>query len=331
MNQQQNIGNVVSQARKRATKREQFLKLMDEIVPWERWTALIQPYYPTTGRRGRQPIALERMLRMMLLQDWFNLSDEGLEDAIYDSLAMQDFMRIDFLSEQVPDATTLLHFRHLLEKHNLMKAMFDELQKILEEAGLIMHGGTILDATIINAPSSTKNQGKQRDPEMHQTKKGNEWRFGMKAHTGVDAGSGLVHSVECTAANVHDIVTGIKNIRKDDVVVYGDSGYLGLQNRDEIKEDQHLSTIDYRINRRPSSCQKVSPNSFDWDRFIENRKSSVRCKVEHPYRIIKMIFGFRKTVYRGINKNCCRLFMLFASANLYVLARAKRSLAPIHG
>ena len=268
---------------------------------------------------------------MMLLQDWFNLSDEGLEDAIYDSIAMQDFMRINFLDEQVPDATTLLHFRHLLEKHNLMKGMFDELQRILEKAGLIMHGGTILDATIINAPSSTKNQEKKRDPEMHQTKKGNEWRFGMKAHTGVDAGTGLVHSVECTAANVHDIVPAVKNIREDDEVVYGDSGYLGLQNRDEIKADKHLNSIDYRVNRRPSSCQKVSSNSFDWDRYIEHRKSSVRCKVEHPYRIVKIIFGFRKTVYRGIYKNGCRLFMLFASANLYMLAGAKRTLAPVQG
>ena len=331
MEQQQNIGNLVNQARKRATKREQFLTLMDRIVPWEQWIALIRPFYPSSGRRGRQPIELERMLRMMLLQDWFNLSDEGLEDAIYDSIAMQDFMRINFLDEQVPDATTLLHFRHLLEKHNLMKGMFDELQRILEKAGLIMHGGTILDATIINAPSSTKNQEKKRDPEMHQTKKGNEWRFGMKAHTGVDAGTGLVHSVECTAANVHDIVPAVKNIREDDEVVYGDSGYLGLQNRDEIKADKHLSSIDYRVNRRPSSCQKVSSNSFDWDRYIEHRKSSVRCKVEHPYRIIKIIFGFRKTVYRGIYKNGCRLFMLFASANLYMLAGAKRTLAPVQG
>lgn len=331
MEQQQNIGNLVNQARKRATKREQFLTLMDQIVPWEQWIALIRPFYPSSGRRGRQPIELERMLRMMLLQDWFNLSDEGLEDAIYDSIAMQDFMRINFLDEQVPDATTLLHFRHLLEKHNLMKGMFDELQRILEKAGLIMHGGTILDATIINAPSSTKNQEKKRDPEMHQTKKGNEWRFGMKAHTGVDAGTGLVHSVECTAANVHDIVPAVKNIREDDEVVYGDSGYLGLQNRDEIKTDKHLSSIDYRVNRRPSSCQKVSSNSFDWDRYIEHRKSSVRCKVEHPYRIIKIIFGFRKTVYRGIYKNSCRLFMLFASANLYMLAGAKRTLAPVQG
>lgn len=331
MEQQQNIGNLVNQARKRATKREQFLTLMDQIVPWEQWIALIRPFYPSSGRRGRQPIELERMLRMMLLQDWFNLSDEGLEDAIYDSIAMQDFMRINFLDEQVPDATTLLHFRHLLEKHNLMKGMFDELQRILEKAGLIMHGGTILDATIINAPSSTKNQEKKRDPEMHQTKKGNEWRFGMKAHTGVDAGTGLVHSVECTAANVHDIVPAVKNIREDDEVVYGDSGYLGLQNRDEIKADKHLSSIDYRVNRRPSSCQKVSSNSFDWDRYIEHRKSSVRCKVEHPYRTIKIIFGFRKTVYRGIYKNACRLFMLFASANLYMLAGAKRTLAPVQG
>ena len=331
MEQQQNIGNLVNQARKRATKREQFLTLMDQIVPWEQWIALIRPFYPSSGRRGRQPIELERMLRMMLLQDWFNLSDEGLEDAIYDSIAMQDFMRINFLDEQVPDATTLLHFRHLLEKHNLMKGMFDELQRILEKAGLIMHGGTILDATIINAPSSTKNQEKKRDPEMHQTKKGNEWRFGMKAHTGVDAGTGLVHSVECTAANVHDIVPAVKNIREDDEVVDGDSGDLGLQNRDEIKADKHLSSIDYRVNRRPSSCQKVSSNSFDWDRYIEHRKSSIRCKVEHPYRIIKIIFGFRKTVYRGIYKNGCRLFMLFASANLYMLAGAKRTLAPVQG
>lgn len=312
-------------SRKKKTKREEFLEIMDEIIPWDEWVALIEPYYPT-GKRGRPPKGIEKMLRMYLLQCWFNLSDEGVEDAIYDSYAMRKFMGINFLEEDAPDATTLLKFRHLLEENDLNKAFFDAINRVMVASGHIMKGGTIVDATIINAPSSTKNAGKTHDPEMHQTKKGNEWRFGMKCHVGVDAGSGYVHSVEVTAANDHDVTVASKLLREDDEVVYGDSGYLGISKRPEIRENEHFSRIDFRINRRPKSLPHVSDWSIDWERWIERRKSSVRCKVEHVFRIIKCQFGYRKTAYRGLHKNANRLFALFISGNLYTLARAGRTL-----
>lgn len=313
--------------RRKKTKREEFLEIMDEIIPWDEWVSVIEPYYPD-GKRGRKPMGIEKMLRMYLLQIWFNLSDPATEDAIYDSYAMRSFTGIDFTVESVPDETTLCKFRHLLEEHGLNKLFFDAINRVMVQTGHMMKGGTIVDATIINAPSSTKNEAKKRDPEMHQTKKGNEWRFGMKCHIGVDAGSGLVHTIGVTSANVHDIAVAVDLIREDDEVVYGDSGYLGIQKRDEVKNNPHLSTIDYRINRRPHSLPKVSDNAIDWERYIENRKSSTRCKVEHAFRIIKCQFGYRKTVYRGLKKNENRLYAMFASANLYALAIAGRKLSP---
>jgi len=195
----------------------------------------------------------------------------------------------------------------------------------------MMRGGSIVDATLISAPSSTKNSEKKQDSEMNQTKKGNQWHFGMKYHTDVDTGSGFVHTVEAMSANVHDVIVAAKLLREDDEVVYGDSAYLGLEKRDEFKHNPQFFTIEYRINRRPGRLPKVSDNAIDWERYIENRKSAVRCKVEHPYRIVKSIFGFRKTVYRGLRKNLNRLHVLFASANLYMLARAGSSLRPTWG
>mgnify|MGYP003623457378 CR=1 FL=1 len=312
--------------RKRTTKREEFLENMEEIIPWEEWKEIIRPHYPD-GKRGRAPKGIELMLRMYLLQCWFNLSDEGVEEAIYDSYAMRRFMGINFLEEDVPDATTLLKFRHLLERHGLGKLFFEAINRVMVATGHIMKGGSIVDATIIDAPSSTKNAEKARDPEMHQTKKGNQWRFGMKCHAGVDAGSGLVHTITATPANVHDIVEASKLIRDDDQVLYGDSGYVGLKKREEVASDTHLSSIDYRINRRPSSLPKVSENAFDWERYIEYRKSSVRSKVEHVFLIVKRQFGYSKVRYRGIAKNLNRLHMLFACANLLMVARARRKTA----
>jgi len=322
---QQTLSDMEYGCRKRKTKREEFLEIMDEIIPWDEWVDVIKPYYPS-GKRGRPPKGIEKMLRMYLLQVWFNLSDEGVEDAIYDSYAMRRFVGIDFMTEDAPDATTLLKFRHLLEQHNLNKLFFEAINRVMVATGHMMKGGTIVDATIINAPSSTKNAEKKRDPEMHQTKKGNEWKFGMKCHIGVDAGSGLVHTIVTTAANTHDITVASELIREDDEVVYGDSGYLGIQKRSEITDDPHLSTVEYRINRRPKSLPKVSDNAIDWERYIENRKSSVRCKVEHAFRIIKCQFGYRKVVYRGLKKNENRLYAMFACANLYALALAGRKL-----
>lgn len=230
---QQSFSDYEYSQRKKKTRREEFLEIMDEIIPWDEWVSLIVPYYPS-GKRGRPPIEIEIMLRMYLLQCWFTLSDEGVEDAIYDSYAMRKFMGINFLEMDVPDATTLLKFRHLLEEHGLGKRFFDAINRCLERAGRMMRGGSIVDATLISAPSSTKNAKKERDPEMHQTKKGNQWHFGMKCHTGVDAGSGFVHTVEVTAANVHDITVAAKLLREDDEVVYGDSAYLGIEKREEI-------------------------------------------------------------------------------------------------
>ena len=329
---QQTFSDMEYKGRPRRTRKEAFLEQMEAIIPWAEWVKVIEPFYYPDRTRGRKPLGLEKMLRMYLLQCWFNLSDEGVEDAIYDSYAMRKFMGLNFLTEKVPDATTLLHFRHMLEESRAGEAMFEAINGVLEANGLIMHGGTIVDATIISAPSSTKNQDKARDPEMHQTKKGNEWRFGMKAHVGVDAGTGYVTKVTATPANVHDIAETAKLIRSDDEVVYGDSGYLGIEKREEIASDAHLSGIDYRINRRPGRAyRKFANDGQAWERAIERQKSAVRSKVEHPFRFVKVQCGFRKTIYRGIQKNLNRLHILFASSNLYACVRAGRSLRPQMG
>ena len=287
--------------RKKKTKREKFLEIMDEIIPWDEWVGVIETYYPK-GKRGRPPMGIEKILRMYLLQIWFNLSDPATENAIYDSYAMRKFTGIDFMTETVPDETTLCKFRHLLEETDLNKLFFDAIIQVMLQTVHMMKGGTIVDATIPQAPSSTKNAEKARNPEMHQTKKGNEWKFVMKCHIGVGAGSGLVHTMTVTAANGHDITQTANLLREDDKVVYGDSGYLGVQKRSEIANNKHFSNIDFRINRRPSSLPRVSDNAIDWERYIENRKSSVRCKVEYTFRIIKCQFGYKKTVYPGIEE-----------------------------
>ena len=322
---QQTFSDIEYSGRKRKTKRDEFLEIMNEIIPWEEWIAFIVPYY-YKGKRGRPPKGIEKMLRMYLLQMWFNLSDEGVEDAIYDSYAMRKFMGINFCEEQVPDATTLLKFRHIMEKHNLGQVLFNAIRNGLEKSGHIMHGGTIVDATIIEAPSSTKNEEKERDPEMHQTKKGNEWHFGMKMHVGVDAGTGYVHTIEATPANEHDITVAAKLLREDDEVVYGDSAYLGIEKRPEIQGDAKKAAIDYRINQRPGKIANMPQGpGKDWNRYIEYKKSAVRCKVEHPFRIVKGIFGYRKVVYRGLSKNLNRFYMLFGSANLLMCTWAGRN------
>ena len=322
---QQTFTDMEYSNRKRKTKREAFLDAMEQIIPWDEWVGIIRPYYPC-GNRGRRPRGIETMLRMYLMQNWFNLSDEGMEDAVYDSYAMRSFLHIDFMQEQVPDATTLLKFRHLLEENKLGEKIFADVNARLDAAGLIMHGGSVVDATLIAAPPSTKNQSGGRDPEMHQTKKGNEWHFGMKVHTGVDAGSGYVHTITGTPANVHDITEASKLIRKDDEVVYGDSGYQGVAKRPEIQEDGHLSQVEFRINVRPKSIKVADGyRGINWEKQIENRKSSTRARVEHPFLIVKKQFGYCKAVYRGIAKNMNRFHILFASANLVMCARAGRT------
>ncbi len=267
-------------------------------VSKRRWVGVIEPYYytDTKGKRGRKAKPVETMLRMYLLQVWFSLADEGVEDAIYDSYAMRRFMGLDFVVEQVPDATTLLHFRHLLEKHKLGEALFTEQNQIFDKQGWIMRGGSIVDATIIAAPSSTKNASGARDPAMHQTKKGNQWYFGMKAHTGVDAGTGYVHTVTATAANVHDLDEAARLVRADDEVVYADAGYQGAAKRPEIIGDEDLSKVEWRIAARKGVLKTMTEH----DRGVESGKASVRAKV----------------------KNLNLLHVLFASANWLMRARA---------
>lgn len=322
---QQNFTDIEYANRKRKTRRESFLDEMEEIIPWDKWVEMIVPYYPA-GKRGRPTRGIETMLRMYLMQIWFSLSDEGLEDTIYDSYAMRKFMRLDFCNEQVPDATTLLKFRHLIEEHKIGEAIFADVKARLESSGLIMHLGSIVDATIINAPSSIKNKDGKRDPEMHQTKKGNQWFNGMKIHSGVDAGSGYVHTITATSANVADITEAHKLIREDDEVLYADSGYTGIEKRPEIKNDAHLSQIQYQIAKKPNphTANEVH-DGINWEKVIEHRKSSVRCKVEHPFLIVKRYFGYSKVVYRGLAKNFNRFNVLFASANLVMCLRAGRA------
>lgn len=306
--------------RRRVSRRERFLATMSATIPWGRWVELIEPHYyaAAPGKKGRKAKPVELMLRMYLLQVWFSLSDEGVEEAIYDSYAMRRFMGLDFTVEQVPDATTLLHFRHLLEKHQLGRKLFELQNEIFDEQGWIMRGGSIVDATIIAAPSSTKNAAGERDPEMHQTKKGSQWYFGMKAHIGVDAGTGYVHSVTATAANVHDLDQAADVVRADDEVVYGDAGYQGAQHRAEFTAGGRRSKARWRVAARKGRLKSMAGP----DRAEESRKASVRAKVEHPFLIVKRDFGFTKTRYRGIAKNLNHLHMLFASANWLMRARA---------
>ena len=306
--------------RRRTSKRERFLETMDATIPWQVWVGVIEPHYyaDRAGKRGRKAKPVETMLRMYLLQAWFSLSDEGVEDAIYDSYAMRRFMGLDFALEQVPDATTLLHFRHLLEEHKLGEKLFAAQNEIFEAEGWIMRGGSIIDATIIAAPSSTKNASGTRDPEMHQTKKGNQWYFGMKGHIGTDAGTGYVHSVSATAANVHDLDEAHRLVREDDEVGYVDAGYQGAQKRPEIAGDERRSKIEWRVAARKGKLKAMA----EPDRAEQSRQAAVRAKVEHPFLIVKRDFGFTKTRYRGIAKNLNHLHVLFASANWLMRARA---------
>ena len=324
MSGQRSFSDLEYANRRRITKRESFLKMMDEIIPWSEWIELIRPFYPK-GDRGRPPRGIEVMLRMYLVQSWFNLSDAMVEDAIYDSYAIRSFMGLNFHDEQAPDATTLLKFRRLLEEQELGKKMFEAIGQLLESKGCMMRGGTIVDATIIQAPSSTKNASGERDEEMHQTKKGNQWYFGMKAHIGVDAGSGYTHTLTVTPANAHDITQASELIREDDETVYGDAGFIGIEKRPEILSDDKKSRIDYRINRRPGTLsRKYQGYALEMERREKRRKSPVRSKAEHPFRIVKVLFGYRKTVYRGLSKNLNRLYTLFGSANLLMWCWAGR-------
>jgi IS5 family transposase len=314
------LSDIEYDSRRKKTRREELLESMDAIIPWSRLCALIEPYY-YHNKTGRPAIGIELMLRMYLLQIWFSLSDELTEDSILDSHAMRNFMGINFLSQQAPDATTLMKFRHMLEKAGLQQRIALEIQTLLEDRGWIMHGGTITDATIIRAPSSTRNSSHTRDPEMKSTKKGHNYHFGMKAHIGVDAGSGAVVNTVYTAANEHDITQAHKCYREDDHSRYGDGGFIGVDKRPEILEMDKGKGIMYFISKRPSSITEKHRYLINWEKLIEAQKAARRWMVEYPFYIVKRIFGCDKAVYRGINKNGCRMDMAFASANLYMFRK----------
>jgi IS5 family transposase len=313
--------------KKKVTRRERFLGEMERVVPWARLCAVIEPHYPQ-GKRGRPPIGIERMLRIYFLQQWYALADEALEDALYDSQAMRTFAGIDLSVEAVPDATTLLKFRHLLEAHDLPRQIFEEVGALLSERKLLMKEGTIVDATIIAAPSSTKNARQERDPEMHQTKKGNQWHFGMKAHIGVDAHSGLVHSVSGTAANVADIAQAHALLHGQEKEAYADAGYLGVEKREEII--QHNPEMAWHVAAKRGKLKAMAEGRLkEITQLVEKLKAQVRARVEHPFHIIKNLFGHRKTRYRGLTKNTAQLHSLFALANLVIARRPLLSVAGV--
>ncbi len=309
---------IESESKKRITRRERFLAEMEQVIPWPELIEAIEPHYPK-GTRGRPPIGLERMLRVYCVQQWFGLSDEGAEDAVTDSLAVQAFVGIDLARETAPDATTLLQFRHLLEKHGLTKTLFETINRTLSAKGLMMREGTIADATILAAAPSVKNEAKARDPEMHQTKKGNQWYFGMKAHLGVDAESGLVHTVVGTAANVGDVTQTAQVLHGEEKVVYLDAGYTGVEKREELKD----LDIDWPVAMKRGKLKALPEDSplGQLLRKLETVKARIRSKVEHPFHIVKNLFPFRKVRYKGLAKNTAQLHTLFGLANLVIAKR----------
>jgi IS5 family transposase len=306
--------------KKKITRREKFLTRMEALIPWAKLLAVIEPFYPK-GERGRPPIGLERMLRVYFLQQWYGLADEALEDALYDSQALQAFARIDLAAEGVPDATTLLKFRRLLETHDLCKGLFSAINADLTARGLLLREGTLVDATLIAAPPSTKNQAKQRDPEMHQTKKGNQWHFGMKAHIGADRDSKLVHTVVVTAANVAVVTKTAELLHGQEQQVDADAGYTGVEKRAEIVALERK--IDWQIARNRGQIKTMAEGAEkETLKAVEKAKASVRAYVEHPFHIVKNLFGHRKVRYRGLAKNGHQLYTLFGLANVVIGGRA---------
>ena len=306
--------------KKKQTRRERFLGEMEGVVPWARLVALIVPFYPK-GARGRPPMGVEKMLRMYFLQQWYALADEALEDALYDSQALRAFVGIDLGGgEAVPDATTLLHFRHLLEAHALTQAIFAEVNALLAERGILLREGTLVDATIIAAPPSTKNKEKERDPEMHQTRKGKPWYFGMKVHVGVDAASGVVHSLAGTAANVSDISQTHHLLHGQEKRGQADSGYTGVEKRAEIQAKFPHVVWQVAAKRGKLKAMAEGPRK-EVARALEKCKAQLRAYVEHPFHVVKNLFRHRKVRYRGLAKNTAQLHSLFALANL-VIAKA---------
>jgi IS5 family transposase len=305
-------------SKKKVTRRDRFLGQIEALTPWSELIREIEPFYPRGEGRGRPPIGLERMLRMYIAQQCFGLSDEGTEDALYDSQAIRGFVGVDLSREAAPDATTLLKFRRLLETHHLTQRIFAAINAHLAERGLLLREGSIVDATIIEAPSSTKNRDRRRDPEMHQTRKGNEWHFGMKAHIGVDADSGIVHTVVTTPANRADVTQAHKLLHGKERTVFADAGYQGVGKRAENKESPAIWQVAMRLGIRralPDTAQGRQQEQ------LEKIKASIRAKVEHPFHILKNILGLKKVRYCGLAKNTAQLFTLFGLANLLIARR----------
>ncbi len=296
--------------KKKKTRREKFLEEMDQAIPWEELLQVISQYYPRAGN-GRQPMPLERMLRIYFMQQWYGLSDPAMEDSLYDSEAMRRFADIDLEVDVVPDETTILNFRHLLERHNLTKKIFEKTQRYLSEKGLLLREGTIVDAPIINAPSSTKNRDKTRDKEMRQTKKGNQWYFGMKAHVGTDTGRGLAHSVVVTDAAVHDSRVMDELLHGEEQAVYGDKAYAS----EEKKKEYEDKGIEWCINRKANRGHQLTQEDVE----CNHRQSQIRAKGEHAFLVVKHLWHYQKVRYKGLYKNAVQVFSLFALANLYLV------------
>lgn len=294
--------------KRRKTRREKFLEKMDGLIPWDSLEKKIEPYYPKAGN-GRRPYPLSTMLRIHCMQLFYNLSDPAMEDALYEIESMRRFARLS-ITGAMPDETTILNFRHLLEKNSLGKSLFDTVNEYLAQQGLVLKEGSIIDASIISAPKSIKNKERKRDQEMHQTKKGNEWFFGMKLHIGVDDVFGLVHSFTTTSANVHDITETHNLLHGKEKAVFGDAGYLGVEKRDEHTDRK----VQWHIAQRPAKRKSMSKNSAA--EKYEKLKAQIRAKVEHPFLIVKQRFSYNKTRYRGLEKNENRLSLLLAFSNL---------------
>ena len=307
---QLSFARLAFQEKKKVTRREKFLGEMGTVIPWKTMESIIAPYYPRkTNAQGRPPMPLLCMLRIYFMQQWFGLSDPGMEDALYDSAAIQGFAGIDLGRDAVPDETTILKFRHLLENHNLTQRIFNAVNRHLEDKGVSVREGTIMDATIIHAPSSTKNAGRQRDEEMGSTKKGNQWHFGMKAHIGAHSKTGLVHTVVCTTASVHDSMMADDLLHGQETAIYGDKAYA-----DNTRKEDFLSRgIAWRVNIKASRSRQLTDRDIRWNRS----RNRTRARVEHAFGVVKNQWGYRKVRYRGIYKNACQMFTLFALSNIY--------------
>jgi transposase, IS5 family len=313
------FGDYEQATAKKRTKREKFLADMDKVVPWQALIDLLELHYPrSSSKGGRPPYPLATMLRIHLMQQWYSLSDPGMEEALIEVPTMRRFAGIDLISDRIPDETTILAFRHLLEKHNLGEQIFETVKAHLKKRGMAMKQGTIIDATLIAAPSSIKNKAGERDPEMHQTCKGKQWHFGMKVHIGVDKDTGLIHSVETTPANVHDLTPAADLLHGEEVVVYADAGYQGIEKREEMEG----KAANFRVAMRPGK-RRALPDTPEGrlENLVETAKAHIRAKVEHPFRVIKQQFGFQKTRLRGMTKNRCKVNVLAALTNLFLARR----------